>query len=126
MIFRVASAYFSLFGRAVFFLVLMCFANVSLLWRYMLSYFASFFWGISTLLTFTVGLVWLRRVNVICVDLLWFILILHFFAHSSILLIVAWSFIEAIAGSSCVAKSAVSSAKVTVVVLSDFEKEIFW
>jgi hypothetical protein len=40
------------------------------------------------------------------------------FAQSSILLMVAWSFIEAIAGSSCVAKIAVSSVKVAVV-LSD-------
>jgi hypothetical protein len=32
---------------------------------------------------------------------------------------VAWSFIEAIAGSSCVVNIAVSSAKVAVVVLSD-------
>jgi hypothetical protein len=40
------------------------------------------------------------------VDLLLFILILHFFAQSSISLMVAWSFIEAIAGSSYVAKIA--------------------
>jgi hypothetical protein len=40
--------------------------------------------------------------------LLWFVLILHFFVQSSILLLVAWSFIEAITGSSCVAKITVS------------------
>jgi hypothetical protein len=51
-------------------------------------------------------------------DLLSFILILHFFAQSSILLMVAWSFIETIAGSSCVAKSVVTAAKIAVV-LSD-------
>jgi hypothetical protein len=53
-----------------------------------------------------------------CVDLLRFILILHFCAQSLILLMVAWSFIEAIAGTSCVAKIAVSSGKVAVAVLS--------
>jgi CDP-diglyceride synthetase len=37
---------------------------------------------------------------------------------------VAWSFIEAIAGSSCVAKIAVSSAKAAVVVLSDVGKYV--
>jgi hypothetical protein len=58
------------------------------------------------------------------VDLLSFILILHFFAQSSILLMVAWSFIEAIAGSSCVANVAVSSAKVAVVVLSDIGRSL--
>jgi hypothetical protein len=47
--------------------------------------------------------------------LLWFILILHFFAQSLILLMVAWSFIEAIAGASCVAEIGASSAKVAVV-----------
>jgi hypothetical protein len=57
-----------------------------------------------------------------CVDLLWFILILHFFAQLLILLMVAWISIEAIAGSSCVAKIAVSSSKVVVVVLSDIRR----
>jgi hypothetical protein len=37
---------------------------------------------------------------------------------------VAWSFIEAIAGTSCVAKIAVSSAKVAVVVLSDVGRSL--
>jgi uncharacterized membrane protein YuzA (DUF378 family) len=59
--------------------------------------------GKVTLPIYTVGQVWLCRVNVICVGLLRFILIQHFFAQSSILLMVAWSFSEAIAGSSCVA-----------------------
>jgi hypothetical protein len=49
-------------------------------------------------------------------DLLRFSLILHFFAQPSTLLMVAWSFIQAIAGSSCVAESAVSSAKVAIAV----------
>jgi hypothetical protein len=97
----------------------MCFAHVSLLSRCMPRYFTSFFQGISTLPICTVGQVWLRRVNVRCVDLLRFILILQFFAQSSILLMVAWSYTEAIAESSCVAKISVTSAKVTVVVLSD-------
>jgi hypothetical protein len=44
----------------------------------------------------------------------------------SILLTVVWSFIEAIAGSSCVAKIAVSSAKVAVVVLSDVVRSLVW
>jgi hypothetical protein len=48
-----------------------------------------------------------------------FILIVHLFAQSSILLMEAWSRIEAMTGSSCVAKIAVSSAKVAVVVLYD-------
>jgi hypothetical protein len=48
-----------------------------------------------------------------------FILIRHFFAQTSIILLVAWNFIEAVAGSLCVAKIAVTSAKVAVVVLSD-------
>jgi hypothetical protein len=47
-----------------------------------------------------------------------------FFAQSSILLMVAWSFIEAVAGSSCVAKIAVPSAKVAVVVLSNVRKPL--
>jgi hypothetical protein len=34
-------------------------------------------------------------------------LIIHFFAQSSVLLMMAWSFIEAIAGFSCVANIAV-------------------
>jgi hypothetical protein len=54
-------------------------------------------------------------------DLLWFVWILQFFAQSSILLMVAWSFIEGIAGSSCVTKIAVSLAKVAVV-LSDVRR----
>jgi hypothetical protein len=37
---------------------------------------------------------------------------------------VVWSFIEAIAGSSCVAKIAVSKAKVTVVVLADVGRSL--
>jgi hypothetical protein len=52
-------------------------------------------------------------------DLLWFILILHFFPQSSILLMMTWSSIEAIAGYSYVAKIAVSLPKSAVVVLSD-------
>jgi hypothetical protein len=72
----------------------------------------------------TVGQVWLRRVKAICVDLLWFILIPHFFAQSSILLMVAWSFIKVISGLSRVAKIAVSSAKVAVVVLSDVKRSL--
>jgi hypothetical protein len=51
-----------------FILVLMCFTHVSLLSRCMPRYFTSFFWGRSTLPISTVGQVWLRRVNVICVD----------------------------------------------------------
>jgi hypothetical protein len=35
--------------------VLMCFAHVSLLSRYLPKYFTSFFWGRSTLLTCTDG-----------------------------------------------------------------------
>jgi hypothetical protein len=97
---------------------LICFAHVSLLSRCMPRYFTSFFWGRSTLPICTVRQVWLLRVNVICVNLLWFILVLHFFGQSLIILMVAWSFIKAIAGSSCVAKIAVSSAKLAVVVLS--------
>jgi hypothetical protein len=62
-------------------------------------------------------------VKAICVDLLLFILILHLFAQSSILLMVAWSFIKAITGSSCVAKTAVSSAKVAVA-LSDVRRSL--
>jgi hypothetical protein len=88
------------------------------------KYFTSFFWGRSTFPFCTVGQVWLHEVNVICVDLLWFILILHFFAQSLILLVVAWSFIEAVPGSSCMAKIAVSSAKAAVVVLSDVRKSL--
>jgi hypothetical protein len=79
----------------------MCSAHVSLLSRCMLRYFTSFFWGRSTLPICTVGQVWLHCVNVICMDLLWFTLILHFFTQSSILLMEAWSFIEAIARFSC-------------------------
>jgi hypothetical protein len=41
-----------------------------------------------------------------------------------ILLKVAWSFIEVIVGSSCVANIAVSSAKVAVVVLSDVGRSL--
>jgi hypothetical protein len=37
---------------------------------------------------------------------------------------VAWSFIEAIAGCSCAAKIAASSAKVAVVVLSDIGRAL--
>jgi hypothetical protein len=59
-----------------------------------------------------------------CVDFLSIILILHFLAQSSILLIVARSFIEAVTGSSCVAKTAVTSAKVAVVVLSDVGRSL--
>jgi hypothetical protein len=58
------------------------------------------------------------------VDLLWFILIFLFFAQSLILLMVAWSFIDAFAGSSCVAKVAVSSVKVAVVLLSDARRSL--
>jgi hypothetical protein len=85
---------------------LMCFAPISFLSRCMARYFTSYFWGRSTLDICTVGQVCLRLVNVICVNLLRFIVILHFFAQSSILLMVAWSSIETIAGSSCVAKIA--------------------
>jgi hypothetical protein len=38
--------------------------------------------------------------------------------------VVVWSFIEATAGSSCVAEIAVSSAKVAVVVLSDVGRSL--
>jgi hypothetical protein len=51
-------------------------------------------------------------------------LIFQFFAQSSILLTVAYSFIGAIAGSSCVAKIDVSFVKVAVVVLSDVERSL--
>jgi hypothetical protein len=68
------------------------FAHVSFLSRCMPRYFTSFFWGRSALPIFTVGQVWFRRLNVICVDLPWFILILHFFVQSSIMLLGAWSF----------------------------------
>jgi hypothetical protein len=68
----------------------------------------------------------LRRINVPCVDLFLFVLILHFFAQSSILLTVAWNLIEAIDGSSCVAKIAVSSAKTAVVVLSDVGRSLVY
>jgi hypothetical protein len=57
-------------------------------------------------------------------DLLWFILILHFFTQSLILLMVAWSFIKAITGASCVAKIGASLAKVAVVVLSDVGRSL--
>jgi hypothetical protein len=77
----------------------------------------------STLPICTVGQNWLRGMNVISVDLLSFILILHLLAQSPIML-VAWSFTEAIAGSSCVAKIAVSSTKVAVVVLSDVGRSL--
>jgi hypothetical protein len=59
-------------------------------------------------------------------DLPWFILILHFFTQSLILLMVAWSSIEAITQSSCVAKIAVSPVKVAVVVLSDVGRSLVW
>jgi hypothetical protein len=67
----------------------------SLLSTCMPRYFTSFSWGRSTLPIRTVGQLLLRKVNVIYVDLLLFILILNFFAQSSILLMAAWSFIEA-------------------------------
>jgi hypothetical protein len=70
-------------------LVLMCFAHISLLSRCMTRYFILFLWGRSTLPICIVGQVWLRRVNVICVDLLWFILIPHFLGQWFILLMVA-------------------------------------
>jgi hypothetical protein len=78
----------------------------SFLSRCMPRHFTSFCCGRSTLPIDTVGQVWLHRVNAMCVDLLRFILILHFFTQSSNLLLVAWSLIEAIAGSSCVSKIA--------------------
>jgi hypothetical protein len=59
-----------------------------------------------------------------CVDLLSVVLILHFFAQLSIVLMVARGSIEASAGPSCVAKIAVSSAKVAAVVLSDVERSL--
>jgi hypothetical protein len=93
--------------------------HVSLQSRSMPRYFTSLFWARSTLPFCTVRQVWLPRVNVICLDLLWSIITLHFFTQLLILLMVAWSFIETIGGSSCVDKIAVSSAKVAVVVLSD-------
>jgi hypothetical protein len=92
------------FRLSWFLLVLMCSVRVNLLSRCMSRYFTWLFWGRATLPICTVRQVWLRRVNIICVDLIWFILTLHFFAQSSILLLVTWSFIEAIAGSSRVAK----------------------
>jgi hypothetical protein len=52
-------------------------------------------------------------------DMLWFILILPFLCSVVDLIDGGLSFIEAIAGASCVAKIGVSSAKVAVVVLSD-------
>jgi hypothetical protein len=112
IIFRVASSFALL-------LDLMCFAYVSLLSICMPRQFTSFFWGAETLPICTFRQVWLHMVNVRCVNLLWFILILHFFAQSLILLMVAWSFIEAIAGASCEAKIGASSAKIVVVALSD-------
>jgi hypothetical protein len=83
---------------------LMCFAHVSLVSRCIPRYFTSFFWGGAILPICTAGQVWVPRGNVTCVDLLWFILILCFFSQSPILLLLAWSFTEAIAGSSRVAK----------------------
>jgi hypothetical protein len=68
---------------------LMCFAHVSLLSRCMSRYCTSFSWGRSRLPICIVGQVCLYRVNVICVDFLWFIFILHFFAQLSIVLMVA-------------------------------------
>jgi hypothetical protein len=96
---------------------LMYISNVRLPSRCMPRYFTSFFWGRSTLPIFVVGQVWFRRVNVICVDLIRFILILHFFAQS-ITLLLAWSFIQPIAGTSCVTKITASLAMAAFVVLS--------
>jgi hypothetical protein len=61
--------------------------------------------------------------NAICVDLLRFIVIFTSFAQWSILMLV-WSLLEAIAGSSCVAHIAVPFAKVQVVVLSDVQRSL--
>jgi hypothetical protein len=94
----------------------MCFAHVNLLSKCMARYFTSFLWGRSTLPICTVGQVWLCVVNIICVDLLSFILTVYYFPQLLILLMVPWSFIEAITGSSCVTSIAVSSAKVALVV----------
>lgn len=57
--------------------------------------------------------------NEICVDFFWFTLKLNFFAHSLILLMLPWSFNEAIACSSYVANIAVSSAKIAADMFSD-------
>jgi hypothetical protein len=83
-------------------------------------YFTSLFWGRLTLPICSVGQIWLRRVNVICEDFLWFTLIPHLFTQSSVSLMLAWCFTEGTAGSSYLAKIAV----VAVVVLSDVGRSL--
>jgi hypothetical protein len=57
-------------------------------------------------------------VNVICEDFVWFILIFHLSNHSCRRSRCCWTFCDAHAGSLSIARRAVSSAKVAIVVLS--------
>jgi hypothetical protein len=79
----------------------MCFAPVSLL-SDARPHISLHFSGVDQQSPFALS----DRVNVIRVYLLPFILIVYFFTKSSILLMAAWSFIEAIAGSLYVASIA--------------------
>jgi hypothetical protein len=56
-------------------------------------------------------------VNVICADFVWFILIFHLSNHSCRGSRCCWSFCDANAGSLSIARRAVSSVKVAIVVL---------
>jgi hypothetical protein len=64
-------------------------------------------------------------VNVICEDFVWFILIFHLSNHSCRRSRCCWSFCDANAGSLSIARRAVSSAKVAIVVLSVVGKSEF-
>jgi hypothetical protein len=105
--FRVASSCVSLSGWAVFFR-LWCALLISVFCRDACPGISLHFSGIDHHYPFAPSdrsgyAEWMQYAWIYLLRLTW---ILHFFAQAPILLMVAWSFIEAIAGSSCVAKVA--------------------
>jgi hypothetical protein len=97
--------------------VLMCFCQVNFWSRYRPRYFTSFSTGMCILLIATGGQFACFVVNVICEDFVSFILIFYLSDQSCRRSEWRWSRCDASTGSLSVARRAVSSAKVAIVVL---------
>jgi hypothetical protein len=95
----------------------LCFCQVSFWSRYRPKYFTSVCTGIWMLLIVVGGQFVCFIVNVICEDFVWFNLIFHLSNHSCRKSRWCWSFCDANAGSLSMARRAVSSVKVAIVVL---------
>jgi len=93
----------------------MCLRQVSFRSRCIPRYFTSSGWVICLLFSWTGGHLFFFKVKVTWTDFVSFTFKCYFFSHSWILFILFRSLCVIIAGSSCVVRTAVSSAKIAVV-----------